>query len=37
MVAGGNDGLPWRQAGRQWLCLPVAINKGANDGPEAFF
>ena len=30
MVAGGNDGLPWRRAGRQWLRLPVAIKKGGN-------
>jgi hypothetical protein len=38
MVAGGDDGLPWRRAGRQWLCLPVAIKKGGtNYGPEAFF
>jgi hypothetical protein len=39
MVAGGNHGLPWRRAGRQWLCLPVAIKRGDNNdnGPEAFF
>jgi hypothetical protein len=36
MVAGGNDGLPWRVAGRQWLCLPVAIKKGGNYGPYGF-
>ena len=28
MVAGGDDGLPWRRAGRQWLWLPLAIKKG---------
>ena len=31
MVAGGDHGLPWRRAGRQWLCLPVAIKKGDNN------
>jgi len=36
MVAGGDHCLPWRRAGRQWLCLPVAIKKGGNYGPEAF-
>jgi len=37
MVAGGNHGLPWQGAGRQWLRLPVAMKKGGNYGPEAFF
>ena len=37
MVAYGDDGLTWRRAGRQWLCLPVAIKKGGNYGSEAFF
>ena len=23
--------MPWRRAGRQWLCLPVAIKKGDNN------
>jgi len=33
MVAGGDHGLPWQRAGRQWLRLPVAIKKGGNYGP----
>ena len=37
MVAGSGNGLPWQRAGQQWLCLPVAIKKGGNYGPEAFF
>ena len=37
MVAGSGNGLPWWRAGQQWLCLPVAIKKGGNYGPEAFF
>jgi hypothetical protein len=36
MVAGGDDGLPWWWAGRQWLCLPVTIKKGGYCSPEAF-
>jgi hypothetical protein len=36
MVAGGNNGLPWRRAGRQWLRLPVVIKRGGNYGPYAF-
>jgi len=36
MVAGGDDGLLWRRAGRQWLRLPVAIKKGGNYGLEMF-
>jgi len=32
MVAGGDHGLPWQQAGRQWLRLQVAIKKGGNYG-----
>jgi len=36
MVAGGDHGLPWRRAGRQWLRLLMAIKKGGNYGPEAF-
>ena len=36
MVAGGDDGLPWRRAGRQWLRLPVAIKKGGNYSPYTF-
>jgi hypothetical protein len=26
MVAGGDDGLPWRLAGRQWLIESILIN-----------
>jgi hypothetical protein len=38
MVAGSDHGLPWRRAGRQqWFRLPVAIKKGGNYGPDAFF
>jgi hypothetical protein len=33
VVASGDDGLQWRQVGRQWLRLPVAIKKGGNYGP----
>ena len=36
MVAGDNDGLPWRRAGRQWLRLPVGIKKGGKYSPQAF-
>ncbi len=36
MVAGGDNGLPWLWAGRQWLLLPVAIKKGGNYGPYVF-
>jgi len=28
MVAGGDHGLPWRRAGRQWLRLLVATKIG---------
>ncbi len=28
MMAGGDDGLPWRWAGQQWLWLPVEIKNG---------
>ena len=37
MVAYADNGLTWRRAGRQWLCLPVAIKKGVNYNSEAFF
>jgi hypothetical protein len=25
MVAGGDDGLPWRLAGRQWLIESISL------------
>jgi hypothetical protein len=36
MVAGGNDGLPGRRAGRLWLRLPVAIKRGATTVHKRF-
>jgi hypothetical protein len=36
MVAGGDDGLPWRRAGRQWLRLPVAKKRGATTVHKLF-
>jgi len=36
MVAGSDDGLPWRRAGQQWLHLLVAIKRGASTVKKHF-
>jgi hypothetical protein len=37
MVDGGDDGLPWRLAGRQWLIESILINLIKKKNPRAFF
>jgi hypothetical protein len=37
MVDGGDDGLPWRLAGRQWLIESIFINLISKLIHERFF